>query len=703
MKTTYRLALAEKPSVAQSIAAVLEATDRKDGFFIGNGWIVSWCCGHLVELAAPGAYGEEYKRWNRAALPILPETWKYAASEGKKKQLDILRSLMSRADVTAVVNACDAGREGELIFRLVYNYCKCKKPVQRLWISSLEDVAIREGFAGLRPGADYDSLYRAALCRARADWLVGINATRLFSCLYGSTLNVGRVQSPTLALLVQREAAIAAFTSEPFYTPHIDCGVFAASGERLPDREAAESVLAACDGRSASVLSVEKAEKTAAPPKLFDLTSLQREANRLLGFTARQTLDYAQSLYEKKLLTYPRTDSRYLTEGMAAGLEKLVNLAAMRLPFIKVPLSVNAGAVIDGKRVTDHHAIIPTANAGKSDLAALPSGEREVLNMVIARLVCATAPAHTFEAVTAIMECGGHRFTAKGRTVLVDGWKAIDAAFRAGLKNKPDADEDGEEDSALPDLTEGRAFPSVTASVREGKTKPPARFTEGTLLRAMETAGAEDFPGDAERKGLGTPATRAGVIEKLIKGGFAVRLKKQLVPTEKGTGLIAILPEDIKSPLLTADWEQKLKLVENNALSDADFMAGIAALTKGLVAANTAPPAEYASLFAAPPKGSVIGKCPRCGADVTEEAKGFFCSGRACKFALWKDSRFWAAKGKKLDKKTAAALLSEGRVSFSDLKSEKTGKTYAATVVLTDADGKTEFKLEFDNNGRKIA
>jgi DNA topoisomerase-3 len=680
----------------------LGAKERKDGFFIGSGCIVSWCYGHLVDLAPPAAYDKKYKRWSRADLPILPEIWLYAASEGKRKQLDLLRSLMGRDDVGTLVNACDAGREGQLIFQLTYDFCGCAKPVLRLWIQSLEDSAIRDGFANLKDGAEYDGLCRAALCRSQADWLVGINATRAYSCLYGATLSIGRVQSPTLAMLAEREAAIAAFAPEPFYTPAIDLGAFSASGDRLSDRESAELIRAAADGRSASVLSVEKTRKTAAPPKLFDLTALQREANALLGYTAQQTLDCAQALYEKKLITYPRTDSRYLTDDMARGLEKLVNFVAMRLPFVKVPLPVNAEAVIDDNRVSDHHAIIPTASA-KTGASALPAGENDLLNLIVARLVCAVSAPHVYEAVTATLECGGHRFAAKGKTAIEGGWKVTDAALRAMLKIKSDdAVEAGDEENALPDLTEGQAFLSVAASVREGKTKPPARYTEGALLRAMETAGLDETPEDAERKGLGTPATRAGVIEKLIGSGFAERRKKLLVPTDKGRNLIAILPAELKSPLLTAEWEQKLLAVQRGELDAAAFMEGIAALTRGLVAAHAAPLPEYANLFAPPPKGPVIGKCPRCGADVIESGRGFFCSGRACRFALWKDSRFWQAKGKTLDKKTAAALLGERRVFFSDLTSEKTGKAYAAAILLEDDGEKTNFRLDFEQ-GRKIA
>ena len=742
------LVIAEKPSVSKSLADVLGATERKDGYFVGDGYIVSWCYGHLVELARPAAYGEPYKRWSYGTLPILPEQWRYAVRPEKEKQFHILCALMRRDDVEAVVNACDAGREGELIFRWAYEQGECNKPVSRLWISSMEDAAIREGFANLRPGADYDTLYSAALCRARADWLVGINATRLFSVLYGATLNVGRVQSPTLAMIVSREAAVRDFVAEPFYTPLIDTGSFTASGDRLKTPEEAENICAACDGSNATILTVEKKEKTEAPPKLYDLTTLQRNANRLLGYTAQQTLDYAQSLYEKKLATYPRTDSRYLTGDMAAGLPELVNLCYMRLPFAKVPVPVDASMVVNDAKVSDHHAILPTGAVRNMDWDALPAGERNILTMLIVRLACAVGEAHVFEQATAVLECAGYQFTAKGKTALREGWKVLDTAYRAALKKKGiDSDADDEENAhALPNLADGQVFAPVVASVREGKTNPPKRFTEGTLLAAMESAGAkfrvpakpEDFvgeggateradngsllplehsgvrddaPDDAERKGLGTPATRAGIIEKLIRTGFVERKKKLLIPTGKGENLIAILPEEIKSPLLTAEWEQKLKQVERAELTDTAFMDGIAALTQGFVAAHAAPLGEYASLFAATPKGAVVGKCPRCGADVTESGKdgtrlaGFFCASRVCRFALWKDNRFWQAKGKKMDRKTAAALLSEGRVFFSDLKSARTGKHYAATVVLEDDGTKTNFCLEFEqkSNGRKAA
>ena len=713
--STKKLVICEKPSQAQSFAAVFNAKKRQDGFFEGDNWLISWCYGHLVELASADAYGEQYKRWTYDTLPILPDVWKYKASDGKKKQLDILRSLMKRKDVDSIVCATDAGREGELIFRLVYEQCSCTKSVHRLWISSLEDAAVREGFKRLRPGADFDNLYKAALCRAKADYVVGINATRLFSCLYGITLNVGRVQSPTLALIVNREAAVNGFISEPFYTPEINCGEFTASGEKLKDASEAETIRSASDGQDAVVISVEKQRKAIAPPKLYDLTTLQREANRLFGFTAQQTLDYVQSIYEKKLCSYPRTDSRYLTSDMAAGLPKLVQNITAALPFAgNINPTINVSTVIKDAGVTDHHAIIPTVAIPNADLTSLPSGERDVLFMIAARLLCAVGEKHSYEAATAILECGGNHFTVKGRTVIQDGWKAIDGVFRATLKNKPE-DDGGEDSTALPELTEGQIFTSVSAIVREGKTSPPKRYTEDTLLAAMETVGVEDFPDDAERKGLGTPATRAATIEKLIKTGFVERQKKNLVPTAKGVNLIALLPDDIKSPILTAEWEQKLKLIERGKLSDSEFMDGIAVLTQELVAAHSVPVAEYIALFSdvscnvtsestGQKQSGIIGECPRCNASVVVKSKGgsrmpdYYCSSRSCKFAMWKDNRFFEAKKKKLDKKTAVALLKEGRIFFSDLHSEKTGKTYAATILLEDTGNKVNFRLEFGNS-----
>jgi len=689
-----QLIICEKPSQAKSIASVLGANKRDTGFFEGEGFVVSWCFGHLIELAQADAYGEQYKRWNLNALPILPAKWQHSVSKGKEKQLSILKSLLNRTDVDGVICATDAGREGELIFRYVYDYCKSNKPIQRLWISSLEDRAVRDGFSNLKPAAEYENLYRSALCRARADWLVGINATRLFSCLYDTTLSVGRVQSPTLALIAEREKAVNAFVPEPFYTPVIACDGVTAAGERKSDIAAAEAVCAVADGNDAVCLSVGKEKKTVLPPKLYDLTTLQREANRLFGFTAQQTLDYAQSLYEKKLITYPRTDSRFLNSSMEEGIIVLLRAFAVLVPYAnKTERLLSAASVIDDTAVTDHHAIIPTLESVKADISILPAGEQNVLNMVITRLLCSLAPAYRYEAVTAIIECGGNNFTAKGKTTTLDGWKAIESGFRATLKSKPE--EDGEEDTTLPEITEGQTFKSVTATINEGKTSPPRRYTEDTLLSALENA--TDASDNAERKGLGTPATRAAIIEKLINSGFIVRDKKNLLPTEKGTNLIAVLPDTLKSPLLTADWEQKLALVERGELTESEFMDGITNMLKGIIKEHTAPLPEYVGLFA-PSSGKAtdaIAVCPRCKSGVVEHNTGFFCSSRNCSFALWKDNRFFAAKKKKLTKDIAVTLLNEGRVFFSDLYSEKTGKTYAATVILEDTGEKINFKLEF--------
>ncbi len=693
-----KLVIAEKPSVAMSLAAVLGATERKDGYLEGSGYLVSWCVGHLLELAQPEAYKEQYAKWRYEDLPILPENWKYEVPKDKKTQLALLCRLMKDKRVDSVVCATDAGREGELIFRLVYEYAGCNKPMERLWISSMEDAAIREGFDHLRPGSDYDKLYDAAVCRAGADWMIGINATRLFSVLYGVTLNVGRVMSPTLALLVQRESDIESFISKPFYVPEITCGGFTASGEKMTERSEAEKIRMDCDHNSAFVRSVEKQVKTIQPPRLYDLTTLQRECNRIYGYTAQQTLDYVQSLYEKKLATYPRTDSQYLTKDMQATAASLILWLRDKMPFGKgCAGEPDIDRVTDDSNVTDHHAIIPTVEIARTDLSELPSGERDVLTLLAVRLLCATTQANRFEAVTAILDCRGYTFTAKGKTILQSGWKEVERIHRMSIRQN-ETEHSENEDAALPVLKEGQTFETVSASLREGKTSPPKHYTEDTLLSAMETAGAEDMPDDAERKGLGTPATRAATLEKLVSAGFVQRKKKQLIPTEKGRNLIAVLPDNIKSPILTAEWESMLKQVEHGELSATSFMDQIADMSRTLVKEHTAPEERFADLFPSS-KGTVheaVGVCPRCGAPVYEGKKGFFCDNRECSFALWKDNRFFSSKKKSITKSVAAALLKEGRISMSGLYSENTGKTYDAEVILDDTGGKyVNFKLEF--------
>lgn len=631
-----KLVIAEKPSVAQSLAAVIGATARKNGYLEGNGWRVSWCVGHLAGLADADSYDPKYAKWRYDDLPILPEHWQMVVGKDKKKQFDILKKLMNAPDVTEVVNACDAGREGELIFRSVYELAGCQKPMKRLWISSMEDSAIREGFANLRPGADYDELRDAALCRAKADWLVGINATRLFSVLYHRTLNIGRVMSPTLALIVQREAEIDTFKPVPFYTVALELPGLTVSGERMADKAAAEQLKEACQGANVTIKKMERKEKSEKPPALYDLTALQRDANRLLGFTAQQTLDYLQNLYEKKLCTYPRTDSRYLTGDMADSLPVLVNLVANAMPFRKgIAITCDSHAVINDKKVTDHHAVIPTRNLKDADLSALPAGEKAVLELVALRLLCAVAQPHIYSETVVIAACAGGEFTAKGKTVKHPGWKALEDAYRAKTKDAEPKKEGAEK--ALPELTEGQTLSVAAAIIKEGKSSPPQRFTEDTLLSAMETAGKEDMPEDAERKGLGTPATRAGILEKLVSAGFLERKKNrktvQLLPSHDAVSLITVLPEQLQSPLLTAEWEYRLGEIERGQLAPEEFLDGISTMLKDLVGTyQVIKGTEY--LFT-PPR-EVVGKCPRCGGEVAELQKGFFCQNKDCKFAIWK-------------------------------------------------------------------
>ena len=696
-----KLVIAEKPSVAQTIAAVLGAKMKKDGYLEGGGYIVSWCVGHLVELAPADAYDERYGKWRHEDLPILPQPWKYLVSKRTKKQFSVLKRLMNDNSVDTVICATDAGREGELIFRLVYQQCGCTKPVKRLWISSLEETAIREGFAALRDGSEYDCLYKEALCRAQADWLVGINATRLFSLLYGQTLNVGRVMSPTLALVVQREAAIESFVPETFYTVQLSCGMTAAS-ERIKEKKEAETLAARCHLGEAVVESVERKEKTENPPKLYDLTSLQRDANRLFGYTAQQTLDYTQSLYEKKLCTYPRTDSRYLTEDMAGMLPSLVRMTAAKLPFTSgMQLAVHPEQVIDSTKVSDHHAILPTGAMVQQELNALPAGERSILQLISVRLLCAVGDAHKYEECKVVVRCGDQPFTARGRTITQMGWKIPELTFRGAMGLG--VGEQGEKEVSIPKLTRGQILSPVMADIKEGKTSPPRHFTEDTLLAAMENAGADEAPEDAERKGLGTPATRAGILEKLVRAGFLLRKgdkkTQHLIPTDKAKALIAVLPEIIRSASMTAEWEHRLLEIERGQADGEEFIGDIQDMVRELIR-TTGPAADMPNLFRS--NRESVGVCPRCGAPVTESPKGFFCENRACRFGIWKDNRFFTGKGVKVTAKIVAPLLKEGSLRLANLKSSKTGKSYDATVFL-DVSGEDapRFRLEFEGKEAK--
>ncbi|WP_050617410.1 DNA topoisomerase 3 [Intestinimonas massiliensis (ex Afouda et al. 2020)] len=686
-----KLVICEKPSVAKSIASALGVTSRADGYFEGGGWLISWCIGHLVGLADAAAYDDRYKKWRYEDLPILPNPFRYVVSEEKATQFHILCSLMERPDVTELVNACDAGREGELIFRLVYKAAGCTKPFSRLWISSMEDAAIREGFADLRPGADYDPLYKSALCRQKADWLIGINASRLFSVLYHRTLNVGRVQTPTLAMLADRDSKIVLFRKEKYHHVRLAMDGAEAVSEKIPAMEDAQTIRDACDGKKATCVSVVREKKTEKPPKLYDLTTLQREANRVFGYTAKQTLDYAQSLYEKKLLTYPRTDSRYLTGDMAETASVVLHLAARVPPFDACPeFFPDVLALVNNKEVSDHHALIPTLELEKADVPALPVGERNILLLVCCKLLCTAAEPFVYEAVTATFDCGGHTFTAKGKQVLSQGWRAIQEVFRSSLKEKPE-DEDAEHD--LPVLTEGQVFEPVSASVTEHFTSPPKPYTEDTLLSAMENAGKEDIPEDAERRGLGTPATRAAIIEKLVSGGFVERKGKNLIPTKAGVNLVTVLPELLTSPKLTADWEQRLNEVAKGQASPEDFMDGIEAMAAELVKKYSHISEDGQKLFQ--PEKKTVGLCPRCGKPVYEGKKNFACSDRACQFVMWKNNSFFEQRGKVFTSKIAAALLKDGKVKVKGLRSLRTGKTYDGTIVLADTGGKyVNYRIE---------
>ena len=688
-----KLIVTEKPSVAISYAKILGVHGRQDGYLEGNGYLVSWCVGHLVELAPPSAYGEQYVKWNIADLPILPEKWQYLVSASTKKQFGILKKLMHRADVNTVVNSCDAGREGELIFRLVYEQAGCKKPVSRLWLSSMEDSAVRAGFANLKPSTEYDALYQAALCRERADWMVGINCSRLFSCLYGRPLAVGRVMTPTLAMTVEREAAIAAFVPEKFYTVALELtSGFVALSRRISEKADAEKLLAECRKEMVSTIQkITRKEKAENPPPLYDLTTLQRDANRLLGYSAQQTLDYVQSLYEKQLTTYPRTDSCYIADEDEEMLEELAEELEDFLGFVSEDADDDVPRTrrtVNRQKVTDHHAILPTRSMLQADLDALPKGERNILKLIIARTLMAVSKPFRYLETLLTTECAGEEFTAKGKEILEEGWKAVERKVLADILNRK------REFTALPQVEESECG-ILNAELKEGQTSPPKHFTEDTLLHSMETASADSMPEGVERQGIGTPATRAATIEKLVQKGFLERKgdkkTKVLLPTDKGKALITVMPEEIQSADMTADWETKLLRVERGEMEPETFMTEINDMISSLV--NTTEAVKGASALM---KNKVIGVCPNCGNSVVEREKGYFCENRECRFVLWKDNAFFKRLGKRMDAHVADRLLRDGRVRLKDCKSSK-GKTYNATVLLsTEADGRSKFSLEFE-------
>lgn len=685
-----KLVIAEKPSVGQSIAKVIGAYERHDGYYEGSGYVVSWCFGHLVELAAPDAYDEKYKKWRKEDLPILPEKFRWVVTTEKKAQFALLKNLMAREDVTELICATDAGREGELIFRLVYMKAGCKKPFKRLWISSMEDKAIQEGFASLKDGSSYDNLYQAALCRSEADWLVGINATRLFTTLYDKRLTVGRVQTPTLAMIVERNRQITNFKKEKYFNVHLDCDGLDVTKEKIFSEEEAKKLKEACDGAEAVVSSVKQNRKSISPPRLYDLTTLQRESNRYYGYTAQKTLDTAQSLYEKKLVTYPRTDSQFLTDDMAGTAEEMIQIIRRVFDFGAFAVGTpDIRRVINSGKVTDHHAIIPTVEIDKQDLSKLSKEELDVLKLIAQQMLCATSQKHEYLETEVIVSCAGQEFKAKGKTVLEDGWKAVETAYKGSLKAKE------KEERVLPPVKEGRVFHPV-AAISEHFTSPPKAYSEDSLLSSMETAGNDSFDEDTEKKGLGTPATRAAIIEKLVSSRYVQRKGKQLIPTEDGINLIAVMPEEVKSAKLTAEWENTLMQMERGEVKPESFIDGIDGMVQSLLNNYHSISSEEQSRFASDkPNREQVGICPRCGSPVYEGDKNFYCSNRECKFRLWKESKWLSGMKKKVTKKMAASLLKDGRVFVKGLYSKKTGKTFDADLLLEDTGEYVNFKLEF--------
>lgn len=702
---SYRLILAEKPSVAQSIAKVLNVVNKKEGYFEGNGYLVSWCIGHLIGLANAETYDEKYINWKKEDLPIIPDPWQQIVSPDKAKQFRTLKELLNRKDVTEIICATDAGREGELIFRNVYYKAGCKKPFLRLWISSMEDSAILDGFEHLRSGSDYDNLYRSALARSQADWLVGINGTRLYTTLYGTLLRVGRVQTPVLSMLAERSNQIANFQKQPYWNLHLTSGTLTVHREKIFSKEEAHRLLALCQGNPLKIHSVKREEKIMAPPRLYDLTTLQREANRYFGYTAQQVLDTVQSLYEKKLCTYPRTDSQFLTEDMESSVYSLIADCRHIFSFAAESNScIDVKRCINNKKVSDHHALIPTAEIAKADLSLLTAPERNILEQIAMRLVCATGKKHHYQETSIIAICNGEEFTAKGKTILDNGWKETEQCFRNSHSNTKGNAEDIE---TLPSVQNGQNMGNAAVQITDHFTSPPKAYTEDTLLAAMETAGNDSFDKDTEKKGLGTPATRAGILEKLVKSGYVIRKGKSLLPTQDGMNLVSIMPDELKSPAMTAKWENTLMQIERGEVSAETFLSGIINMVKELIATTPAPSLKEKQRFSTSEKASdSIGNCPWCGSPVLDGKSSYYCSDRNCGFCLWKKSSYLERMKCSMTRKLATELLKNGRSHMKNLFSSRTGKTFDADLLLTETVDKNgsriaSFQLDFPNSKNK--
>lgn len=694
------LVIAEKPSVAQSYAKNLSAYKREDGYLEGESCIVSWCLGHLAEYAQPEEYDPKYEKWQFDDLPILPEVWKLKVSKDKKKQFEVIKTLMSRSDVEYLVNGCDAGREGELIFQRVYVLAGCRKPVKRLWISSMEDAAIQKGFQTMKSEEEYKNLCMAAVCRAQADWLIGMNGTRAYTTRYFKRLVVGRVQTPTLAMLAERQERIEHFQKEAFYKVALTDGKLTVVSENIANEEAADLLAALCNGSTAVVTQMKKERKKSFPPKLYDLTSLQREANRYFGYTAKRTLDMLQELYEEKLITYPRTDSQFVTEDMKDSVEELVGKMPVLLPFVDYgQLGHDIKRVINNAKVSDHHAILPTKEAVEKGIADLPADKKNLMMLICQQLVQATGEEYLYEQTDITVKCQEHDFKARGKISVQMGFKEVEKAFKQ-LCVKAEPVEGKEKETSIPaGYEEGmRLFP-VKAEKTTHYTSPPKPFNEDTLLAAMETAGNKEFDSETEKKGLGTPATRASIIEKLVSSGYAQRKGKQILPSIEGKELVKVMPEYLKSAVMTAEWENQLLMMEKGQITDTQFMGEITSLVRKILEVCREIPEEERRRFQT--AREVIGKCPVCGCDVFEGKQNFYCSNRQCDFALWKENRFLGSMEKNLDKKMARELLDKACTHVKGLYSKKKDMKFDADLLLTLEDGKPRFHLEFPKKKKK--
>lgn len=694
------LVIAEKPSVAQSYAKNLSAYKREDGYLEGESCIVSWCLGHLAEYAQPEEYDPKYEKWQFDDLPILPEVWKLKVSKDKKKQFEVIKTLMSRSDVEYLVNGCDAGREGELIFQRVYDLAGCRKPVKRLWISSMEDAAIQKGFQTMKSEEEYKNLCMAAVCRAQADWLIGMNGTRAYTTRYFKRLVVGRVQTPTLAMLAERQERIEHFQKEAFYKVALTDGKLTVVSENIANEEAADLLAALCNGSTAVVTQMKKERKKSFPPKLYDLTSLQREANRYFGYTAKRTLDMLQELYEEKLITYPRTDSQFVTKDMKDSVEELVGKMPVLLPFVDYgQLGHDIKRVINNAKVSDHHAILPTKEVVEKGIADLPADKKNLMMLICQQLVQATGEEYLYEQTDITVKCQEHDFKARGKIPVQMGFKEVEKAFKQ-LCVKAEPVEEKEKETSIPaGYEEGMRLFSVKAEKTTHYTSPPKPFNEDTLLAAMETAGNKEFDSETEKKGLGTPATRASIIEKLVSSGYAQRKGKQILPSTEGKELVKVMPEYLKSAVMTAEWENQLLLMEKGEITDTQFMGEITSLVRKILEVCREIPEEERRRFQM--EREVIGKCPVCGCDVFEGKQNFYCSNRQCDFALWKENRFLGNMEKNLDKKMARELLDKACTHVKGLYSKKKDMKFDADLLLTLEDGKPRFHLEFPKKKKK--